>query len=43
VGKRFAAAVSQATKEGRLLYQDAFRLTGLYGSTFDKYMERLGL
>lgn len=43
VGKRFAAAVSQATKEGRLLYHDAFRLTGLYGSTFDKYMERLGL
>lgn len=43
VGKKFAAAVFQATKQGRLLYHDAFRLTGLYGNTFDKYMRRLGL
>jgi Zn-dependent peptidase ImmA (M78 family) len=42
VGKRFAAAVIRATKEGRLLFRDAYRLTGLYGNTFDKYASSLG-
>jgi Zn-dependent peptidase ImmA (M78 family) len=42
VGKRFFSAVYQAAKEGRLLYRDAFRLTGLYGNTFDQYSKRLG-
>ena len=37
VGRRFAEAVIRAAKEGRLLYRDAFQLTGLKGETFDKY------
>jgi hypothetical protein len=42
VGRRFARAVIQAAKEGRLLYHDAYKLTGLYGKTFDSYAEALG-
>lgn len=42
VGKRFATAVIQATKEGRLLYRDAYRLTGLHGKTFNQYAKSLG-
>jgi Zn-dependent peptidase ImmA (M78 family) len=41
VGRRFAEAVVRATREGRLLYSEAFRLTGLYGKTFDRYAESL--
>ncbi len=41
VGERFANAVFRAVKEGRLLYRDAYRLTGLYGKTFDRYAESL--
>jgi Zn-dependent peptidase ImmA (M78 family) len=37
VGKRFASAVSRAVKEGKLLYSEAYRLTGLYGKAFDSY------
>jgi len=43
VGKRFARAVMLAAKEGRLLYRDAYSLTGLYGATFDKYGKELGI
>ena len=42
LGRRFAHAVIRAAKEGRLLYRDAYRLTGLHGETFDKYAEALG-
>ncbi len=42
VGVHFATAVICAAKEGRLLYRDAYKLTGLYGTTFAKYAERLG-
>ena len=42
VGERFANAVIRAVKEGRLLYRDAYRLTGLHGKTFDRYAESLG-
>ena len=42
IGERFADAVIRAVKEGRLLYRDAYRLTGLYGKTFDRYAEYLG-
>ncbi len=38
VGRVFAEAVARAVKEGRLLYRDAFELTGLRGATFDKYV-----
>jgi Zn-dependent peptidase ImmA (M78 family) len=37
LGRRFAYAVVCATKEGRLLYRDAYKLTGLSGDTFDKF------
>jgi len=43
IGKRFATAIFRAAKEGQVLYRDAFRLTGLYGNTFDNYFKKLGL
>jgi Zn-dependent peptidase ImmA (M78 family) len=43
VGRVFAQAVVQAVREGRLLYRDAFELTGLQGATFDRYASKLGL
>jgi Zn-dependent peptidase ImmA (M78 family) len=42
IGRRFGLAVVRAAKEGRLLYRDAYRLTGLAGKTFDQYAEGLG-
>lgn len=42
IGRRFGGAVVRATMEGRLLYSEAFRLTGLHGKTFDRYAESLG-
>ncbi len=41
VGRRFAHAVVRATKEGKLLYSEAYKLTGLYGKTFDSYAASL--
>jgi Zn-dependent peptidase ImmA (M78 family) len=38
IGRSFAAAVGRAVKSGRLLYRDAFELTGLRGATFDRYV-----
>jgi len=43
VGRRFAGAVVRAAKEGKLLYSEAYRLTGLYGKTFDAYVASLGM
>ena len=37
IGHAFGKKVYQATQEGRLLYRDAFRLTGLKGKTFEKH------
>lgn len=42
VGERFANAVIRAVKEGRLLYRDAYRFTGLHSKTFDRYADSLG-
>lgn len=42
VGKRFASAIAQSTREGKLLYSEAYHLTGLYGKTFEKYVNSLG-
>lgn len=42
IGDYFGSAVVQATKEGRLLYRDAYQLTGLHGKTFDHYAAQLG-
>jgi len=41
IGRRFAVAVVHAAREGKLLYRDAYRLTGLYGDTFEKYAQSL--
>jgi Zn-dependent peptidase ImmA (M78 family) len=41
IGRRFGLAVVRAAKQGRLLYQDAYRLTGLAGKTFDQYADGL--
>lgn len=41
LGRRFAYAVVCAAHEGRLLYREAYELTGLSGKTFDKYATRL--
>ncbi|HHY35073.1 MAG TPA: ImmA/IrrE family metallo-endopeptidase [Firmicutes bacterium] len=39
VGRRFAEAVVRAVKEGRLLYREAYQLTGLYGKAFARYAQ----
>lgn len=41
VGRAFAEAVLRAVREGRLLYREAFELTGLRGATFDRYVATL--
>ena len=41
LGNQFGLAVVRATKEGRLLYRDAYELTGLKRLSFDKYSHRL--
>lgn len=38
IGRRFAHTILRAVSEGKLLYNDAYKLTGLYGKTFDRYM-----
>ncbi len=43
IGFRFGSAVVMAAKEGRLLYNDAYKLTGLSGLTFEKYASTIGL
>jgi Zn-dependent peptidase ImmA (M78 family) len=42
IGPRFASVVVRAVKEGRLLYSEAYRLTGLHGRTFERYAASLG-
>jgi Zn-dependent peptidase ImmA (M78 family)/transcriptional regulator with XRE-family HTH domain len=41
IGRTFAEAVVRAVREGRLLYTEAFELTGLRGATFDRYAATL--
>lgn len=41
IGRRFAYTVIRAAKEGKLLYSEAYKLTGLYGKTFDGYVDSL--
>ncbi|GIV56944.1 MAG: DNA-binding protein [Candidatus Kapaibacterium sp.] len=41
LGRRFAKTVIQAVREGALLYHEAYRLTGLYGRTFERFKEHL--
>jgi len=41
IGKRFANNVITATKEGSLLYRDAYKLTGLTARTFQEFENKL--
>ena len=43
VGHRFARTLVRAVREDRLLYSEAYRLTGLYGKTFETYAASLGI
>ena len=43
IAKRFGVAVVIAAKEGRVLYHDAYKLTGLYGNTFERYAHEIGM
>lgn len=40
VGRLFAVHVYNAVRSKQLSYTEAYRLTGLYGSTFDKFMAK---
>ena len=42
IGRRFGDAVVRAAGEGRLLFTEAYQLTGLYGRAFERYAARLG-
>ncbi len=42
VGRIFATNVILAVKSEKLLYDEAYRLTGLYGKTFEDYAATLG-
>jgi Zn-dependent peptidase ImmA (M78 family) len=42
IGRRFGEAIIRATQDGRRLYRDPYRLTGLRGATFDRFAEGLG-
>jgi Zn-dependent peptidase ImmA (M78 family) len=42
VGQRLGRAVVRAATEGRLLYRDAYQLTGLRGATFNRYAKGSG-
>jgi len=41
IGKRFAILISQAAREGKILYSEAYRLTGIYGNTFETFTSSL--
>lgn len=43
IGQRFAEAVVCAVREGRLLYSEAYELTGLRGEIFERYARKLHL
>ena len=43
ISPRFGAAVARAVKEGRLLYREAYHLTGLRGDTFEKMPDKMGV
>ena len=43
IGTRFGTAIFRAVKEGRLLYREAYNLTGLKGKTFENMREKMGI
>lgn len=42
ISRRFAEAVIRSTIEGKLMYREAYQLTGLRGKTFSEFAARLG-
>jgi len=42
LGRRFAETLVRATREGKVSYKEAYRLTGLYGETFERCAKALG-
>jgi Zn-dependent peptidase ImmA (M78 family) len=42
LGRRFAETLVRATREGKISYKEAYRLTGLYGQTFERFAKALG-
>jgi Zn-dependent peptidase ImmA (M78 family)/transcriptional regulator with XRE-family HTH domain len=40
ISPTFAAHINNGVKSGRLLYKDAYRLTGMHGETFSKFFKR---
>ncbi len=43
IGLRFGTAIVRAVREGRLLYREAYNLTGLKGETFENMPEKMGI
>jgi Zn-dependent peptidase ImmA (M78 family) len=43
IGVRFGTAIVIAAKEGKLPFRDAYRLTGLSGSSFETYSKSIGM
>lgn len=43
IGTRFGTAIFRAVKEGRLLYREAYNLTGLKGETFENMRDKMGI
>jgi len=43
IGPRFASSVVRAAAEGRLLYREAYSLTGLKRNTFEKMPQEMGI
>ncbi len=43
IGTRFGTAIFRAVKEGRLLYREAYNLTGLKRETFENMPEKMGI
>ncbi|GBE18454.1 hypothetical protein BMS3Abin16_01054 [archaeon BMS3Abin16] len=41
IGKLFTSVIVKAVSEGKLLYSEAFKLTGLSGKSFNQYINRL--
>lgn len=41
IGRRFGQALVGSVQEGKTLYTDAYRLTGIYGKTFRQYAQEV--
>jgi Zn-dependent peptidase ImmA (M78 family) len=41
LGRPFSAAIVRATREGRILMREAYRLTGMKGQTFETYAQKV--